>query len=39
VRIREMNENKPFEEASRITPDEVKIKGTMSLRDQVQWTT
>jgi len=39
VRIMKMNENKPLEEASLITPSEVKIKGTMSLRDKVQWTT
>jgi len=34
-----MNESKPFDEASRITTDEVKIKGTMSLRDRVQMMT
>jgi hypothetical protein len=39
VGIREMNESKPFDEASRITTVEVKIKGTVSQRDKVQWTT
>jgi len=34
-----MNESKPIEEASKITTDEVKIKGTVSLRDKVQWMT
>jgi hypothetical protein len=34
VRIRKMSESKPFEEASIVTPYEVKIKGTVSLRDK-----
>jgi len=34
-----MNESKPLEEASLITPREVKIEDSVGLRDKVQWTT